>query len=125
MGLYHTDSVGTIYYTLKNEVPAEIVDDLCCTAFEGGITYWCTKVEAEFPEGADFASDVISRGGTVRVFDAVEEKWETLTLQKFLAALSDELTVRSISLDEFFENHDAGDADNVIQRALFGRLVYG
>jgi len=119
--------VGQIKYTVEDEVTQQIVDDICCAAFEGGINYWCTemiKVD-EFPEGATHASDVISRGGSIEIFDGEEERWHKLTLSSFLKGLKEELMDRRITLQDFYDNHDASDADNVIQRALFGEVIYG
>lgn len=118
--------VGQIKYTVEDEVTQQIVDDICCAALEGGINYWCSKVEVPAYVGnAAFASDVISRGGMVIIHDAEQNASFALTLHTFLIGLRDELTDRRITLQDFYDNHDASDADNVIQRALFGEILYG
>lgn len=46
-----------------------------------------------------------------------EKKTHILTLEKLLKALKSEP-----SFD--IEDHDAGDADRIVQKALFGEVVY-
>lgn len=50
-------------------VPLSRIDDLLCCAFEGGSTYWCTSVEVtgDWPQGADYAHEVLTRGGSLSV----------------------------------------------------------
>lgn len=101
----------------QKKITDEQIDDLLVTAFEGGITYWCgeVKVVGDFLGG--YASEQISRGGVLKLYDAEEEKWHTLNMSRLLKGLS----LSNIDL----EDYDAGDADTVIQNALFGEVVYG
>ncbi len=75
----------------KLELSQQDIDDLMVTALEGGINYWCRKAKITMiPEGVDpniIASDVISRKGTLVLYDAEStDKWE-LTLEKFMKAV--------------------------------------
>lgn len=96
----------------------EDLDDLLVAAFEGGSNYWIESVEVKNNDykGGEYASDVISRGGTLIIRD--EEGRHELTRAKLLKGLS-----LGSSYDP--ENADAGDADNILQLALFGQLIYG
>lgn len=100
-------------------ISQEQIDDVLVAAFEGGITYWCggVKVNVEPEEDYTYASEVLTRGGTLKLYDLEEKKWYGLTIEKLLDALSD------MHFD--FDNYDAGDADSLVQKAIFGEVVYG
>lgn len=108
-------------------VSAEEIDDIITTALEGGITYWCggARVKVEPEEDYTYLSEVLTRGGTLELHDSEEYDpdtkkygiWRELTLES---------VIKGLETTEFnFEDYDAGDADNVIQRALFGDVIYG
>ena len=103
------------------------VDDLLCTAFEGGITYWCgsAQVQGEWPEGARWISDTLSRGATIALHDMEGDEVYHLTLDKFLTGLAKACAFRKQSVDRFFDGHDAIEADIVVQFAVLGEIVYG
>lgn len=113
--------------TVKVSLPRQFVDDVVCTAFEGGINYWCSRqVPSEArPEGAEYGSDYISRGGsnTIYVSDdngGEEDETHVLTLQNFAEGFV------KWAINTANDNIlDAEDADQVIQYALFGEAVYG
>lgn len=101
-------------------ITEEQIDDIMTTALEGGITYWAAGcVVKDQPEGAaeiHWASEVISKGGSVKILDREDGKWLTLDRDAFLKG------VAKAEID--LENYDAIDADRVIQFALFGKMVY-
>jgi len=113
--------VGQI--TITEDVSQGLVDDLCCTAFEGG-SMWIEKITVPdgYPEGAEYGSDVISRGGVVYVY---AEGKETLTLDKFIYGIQMHCINKPTSVAALNEDHDADDADCILQYALFGDVVYG
>ena len=109
------------------------IDDIVAIALEGGITYWC--IEAEVVGGeyyGEYASDQISRGGTLRLYDAEDEEgpWD-LDLEKLLNGLKLYIEQEEDSgsiydgagLDVF--QIDACIADCIIQYAIFGEVVFG
>jgi len=113
------------------------IDDIICTAFEGGINYWCrcaNVADADW-HGAEYASDVVSRGGTLFVIDDEDPKRELLlTKEKMIASIpivfqrvmDKRGAGRRSSLEEWLDGeYDAGDADMIIQQALFGEIIYG
>lgn len=103
----------------KRTVTQEQIDDLLVDAFEGGVmSDWCEGVVIieEPEEKYKYASEVLTRGGKLKVVDTESEVYE-LTLNKLLHALGE------TGLD--FNNYDAVDADAVIQTAIFGEVIYG
>lgn len=116
-----------INYTV--ELDNECIDDIMVTALEGGITYWCDKAEVVGEYLGEFASEQISRGGTLKLHDSEEDKTYELTLDKFLVGVTRVVSERG--LDVLYQNKidssniDAADADAIIQYAIFGEVVYG
>lgn len=110
-------------------VEQQLIDDLMCTALEGGITYWCCRAEVPREEGykGGYASDQISRGGSLILHDAEEDEVYVLTLDKFLKGLR--LTFEQGYADAYEvleeEDYDADTADQIVQLALFDDVVYG
>lgn len=116
--------------TKKFTVPVTIsvtgqqIDDILTDALEGGITYWCDGAEVKGMDfcGADYASDVISRGGALWLrYNDGDDKRVMLTLDKFLKGLA--LMIQEQGFN--FEDYDANDVDMVVQYAVFGEVVYG
>ncbi len=111
-------------------ITAQDIDDIMGDALDY-ITYWCRK--AEVAEGAyygEYASDQISRGGTLILYDREsDDKW-TLTLEKFLFGFK--AAIEDGYADDWFEDGkiewsylDGPAVDVIVQLALFGEVVYG
>lgn len=103
------------------------IDDIMVTALEGGINYWVagkvrmlTDPTGEFEAGKIYASDLISRGGSIEFTDDDGEVHQ-LDKAKFKKGLGMALKDGN-GFDR--EDYDASDADRVIQYAVFGKLVY-
>lgn len=129
----------TINLNIDIQITDEDIDDIMSYALDGGITYWCGRVEVVGTCLGDYASDQISRGGTLRLYD-IEDEDEVyeLTKEKFLQGVRLFLVTptfnfwRTVKLegdDKFYINccgvMDAEDADAIIQYALFGEIIYG
>lgn len=105
------------------------IDDIMSTALDY-IGYWCGKAKVVGEYLGEFASDQISRGGSLILHDAESsDKWE-LTLDKFLKGVGLYIKEGSGVMVEDFKLVDIGcidgpDADCIIQYALFGELVFG
>jgi len=125
--------VATIKFPIHIEMDVDLtqqdIDDIMVTALEGGITAWCGCAEVVGEMLGGYASEQISRGGSLILHDAESsDKWE-LTLEKFLKgmklyyeqALSAEFAGEDIDPSDF----DADAVDCIIQFALFGKLVFG
>ena len=124
-------------YEIKAEIRVELtqedIDDIMVGALEGGITYWCSEAS---PEGGEYlgeyASEQISRGGTLLLYDFEEEAYHKLDLEKFLNGFK--LWVEQ-GLDEYGAVQkdgtvdccqiDAACADEIVQLALFGEVTFG
>lgn len=123
------------YVSVKIEVTDEMIDDICCSAFEGGITYWCNKAEVVGGDlkGASYASDAISRGASILLHEFEDDhvgKEDTYTLTKEKVLVGIQMYVTNIISDKLdrildLSNIDSEDADIIIQYGLFGEIVYG
>lgn len=123
------------------EIKDQDIDDIVCTALEGGINYWCNSAQiGEKTYYGKYASDQISRGGTLIIY--VDEPFEeqetyTLTKAKLINGITQYLKDPVMSKDiltrgkekGIFEidccQVDAVVADIIIQYALFGEEIYG
>lgn len=123
-------------YEVKPEVTIKVtqqdVDDIMATALDCGISYWCYRAEVIGEYKGVYASDQISRGGLLRLYDREDGGKYMLSLDGFLNGLK--LWIESGACYEFgaVENNklevgqiDAVAADSIVQYALFGELVYG
>lgn len=109
----------------------EDIDDIMCAALEGGISYWCRKAEVVGEYLGEYASEQISRGGTLRLYDSEDDEVYELTLENLLHGF--ELwviggydTYGSVSNGEVDTMEiDAEKADQIVQLALFDEIIYG
>jgi hypothetical protein len=113
------------------KISNETIDEIMCTALEGGITYWCNEVDVidGFAEGTTYAHEQISRNGKLKLYDCESEETFTLTREKFLKGL--QLFLESGGADHIITAHvidtseiDADSADAIIQYAIFGETIY-
>ena len=112
------------------------VDDIMVSALEGGICYWCDRVTVEGQYLGKYASEQISRGGKLAVWlDEPFEEDKTcylLDLDKFLAGFKlwlengcgncDVVDASDGSVD--CGEIDGTAADEIVQYALFGNVVF-
>lgn len=114
-------------------VSQQDIDDIVCTALEGGINYWCGSAEVKDGDykGGEYASDVISRGGTLTMHLLEDCDVNGLLtyelnvinfLRGFQRFVNDKIH-NAYSMDGF--DIDANDADIIIQYALFDDIVFG
>lgn len=107
------------------------IDDIMCSALEGGITYWCDNAEVVEDEYyGEWAHEQISRGGSIRIHDFEEGESYILTLDDFIKGVT--LALEDGYGEDWIENGaiDAGQidavaADVIVQFAIFGEVVYG
>jgi len=128
----------------ENEEPfitEQDVDDIMCTALEGGITYWCSSARVVGGDYlGEYASDQISRGGGLILY--VYEPYEDDEAGNEI----DQYTLDRAKFDKGFEKYlaeygrksvtdedgkfdpcqvDGDIADKIVQYALFGDIIYG
>lgn len=116
---------------VKVRLTCEDVDDIMCSVLDA-IGYWCRKAQVVGEYLGEYASEQISRGGTLTLYDAESsDKW-TLDLEKFLngvklwlqngddryGALQGDGTLDTGEIDGEM-------ADMIVQYALFGEVVFG
>lgn len=103
----------------------QLAKDILSVAAEGGINYW-----ADSMKGTQFPT---------KIHDSEEDKWYDLTREKFDTGLalflqkgqpssgSSRFSANMLGSEESEEeiDFDAGDADAIIQYALFGDVIYG
>ena len=107
------------------------IDDIMVGALEGGITYWCDKAEVVQDEYyGEYASEQISRGGSLRLHDCEDDVWHELDLEKFLNGFA--LACNNGYADDWYLEDgidccmiDAIAADIIVQYSLFGEVLYG
>ena len=119
----------TVRAQIEGNLSQQDIDDIMVTALEGGINYWCRRAKVVGEYLGEAASDQISRGGSLILHDSESsDKWE-LTLEKFLNGVKlyfedgCHVQVEDNRIDA--GDIDAGDADCIIQLALFGEVVFG
>ena len=117
---------------LSVEITGEDIDDIVCSALEGGITYWCDYAKVPEAEGylGQYASEQISNGGSLLLHDFEEGRWVTLNRDNLLVGIK-----RAIELgysEEWLDGRtidtsmvDAVTADTIVQLAVFGDVIYG
>ncbi len=112
-------------------ITSEDIDDIMVAALEGGITNWCRGVEVVGEPLGEYASDQISRGGALLLFDSESSDTWILTRDKFIRGfklwLESDTCECGIHLNGKVDTSDidAECADAIIQYALFGELVFG
>lgn len=124
-----SDSKFKVHIDMDVDMTQKDLDDLMCTALEGGICYWCGRAEVVGEMLGDYAHELISRGGSLILYDAESsDKWE-LTLEKFLCGLGlylgEAMSAAFEGEDIDSSDFDADAVDCIVQYALFGKLVFG
>lgn len=137
-----TAAKGTIKINLPVLITTEDIDDIMVGAMEGGITYWCSRADVEGEYLGEYASEQISRGGTLRFYPdepISDDDPEYFTLDyhnlidgiaMWLDSLAPETYGRVIEANDNNSFHlsmgniDALDCDSIIQYALFGEEVF-
>lgn len=122
----------TVEINKKYTVTPQDIDDIMVAALEGGINYWCRKAAVVGEYLGEYASEQISRGGSLILYDAESsDHWE-LDLEKLLNGIQKTIE------DGWFDDYDwyvdgeldcgqiDGDvADTIVQFALFDDIIFG
>ena len=122
----------------------EQLDDIMCAALEGGITYWRDEAKVVGDYLGEYAHEQIARGGQLILSDSEEGKTYELNKEKLLKGLELYLTnggdakIASREIVDTVEvaaptyvhtidtcEVDAAVADEIVQYALFGDVIYG
>ena len=120
----------TVSATVSFEITSQDIDDIMSSALDGGIAYWCGRAEVVEEYLGEYASDQISRGGSLLLYDIEDGNSFELTLEKFLNGLQlwvENIRSFSLAFDGRLDMNeiDADVADAIVQYALFNEIVYG
>lgn len=103
------------------------LDDIMCTALEGGISYWVASALPKDTDykGKDYAHEVISAGGILVIKEDTGEEYE-LDREKLLKGIELYLDYAGYDTKDKINTGDidADGADCIIQFALFGEITY-
>ena len=128
-------NISTINYTMP--ITDELIEDLLCTAFEGGITYWAENVSCkdnkDMKEVGGWKHEYLTR---TKKKDAVMYIHESETGEKYPITKKSIIdALQKMDSPEYKytkalgrildETYDADDADIVVQTACFGEVIYG
>ena len=111
------------FINIRIEIKDKQIDSWLCGAFEGGSNYWCDGIEVKDNDykGTEYASDCISKGGTIIVEDKEINKQSILDALEWLS--NNKYTK---VLDRLInDGYDADDSDILFQVACFGDVIYG
>lgn len=132
--LEQESKIDRVQVVLQIIITQEDIDDIMVSALEGGINYWCGKVEVDGKYLGEYASEQISRGGTLILHDIEEDRNELLTKEKLLQGIR--MYAELPKHGDIFEviDHelhidcgmvDAEVADAIVQYAIFSEIFYG
>lgn len=125
---------------VKRDVTADMIESVIVSAFEGGITYWVVRAHDKLEDGStlregkpksmafsEWCTELIFEGKAVGLVteggELAEEEIHYFNLEKLIKGF--ELFWAKHQPYNFDGDADCGDADNLIQYAIFGKLVYG
>ena len=118
--------------TINFKLNMQDIDDIMACALEGGINYWCSEAKVIGEYLGEYASEQISRGGILELYDTEDDEVYLFDIKKFIQGF--EAWVENgydyngaVSANGKVDTSliDAGDADTIIQFALFDEIVYG
>tara|TARA_R100001082_G_scaffold95578_1_gene62820 strand:+ start:150 stop:521 length:372 start_codon:yes stop_codon:yes gene_type:complete len=118
-------TLGTIQEPIN--VTDEHIDSILCGSFEGSCNYWIDKigvVNNDF-KGAEFASEVVAKGGSLFIYENGEK--HLLTLEKMIKGCQLYVNGNKNTKGRKFDIYkwDAIDHDMILQYAIFGEVIYG
>lgn len=116
----------------RYKVTQEDIDDIMVAALEGGINYWCRKAKVVGDYLGEYASEQISRGGSLILYDAESnDHWE-LNLEKLLNGIQKAVEGNWFSDYDWYVDGeldcyqvDTEVADTIVQLALFDDIIFG
>ena len=113
----------------------ELIENLLCTAFEGGSTYWAENISCEDIEDmkkvGGYKSEYLTKTkkDNAVMYIHVEDDKHPITKKSIIDALQKMDNPKykcTKALSRIInEEYDADDADVVLQTACFGQVIYG
>lgn len=107
----------------------EFIEDVLCTAFEGGSNYWIYDVKnTNTSPSSHYFSTSVANGDTLIIID--NENFKEHTLDKYIFAEGFKRYVEN-SIARGFDFYtdpcdiDSGIADEILQYAVFKDIIFG
>lgn len=124
--------VDTVEITNQVVITRNEIESIIVNGIEGGIRYWCHYLEDNLKDGTGLRDGKpkgtpISVWVTKLVLDGKEvgfndgEDIKYLSLNNLVLSFKYHITNGRADL----EDYDSGDADYILQRALYGSVVFG
>ena len=119
-------------FSVEVIVDDDKIDNLLCSAFEGGSNYWASSAKAgrKPKEEAEWLHEWPLKGGSFIIYDAEEDKHYEIgreELHKGLKAMSEwgEEEGRHHFANIIKDEIDSDTGDAFLQACCFGKLIYG
>ena len=118
------------------EISDELIEDILCSAFEGGITYWAINVSCEDREDMlkvkgwkhEYLTKTNKKDAVIFIHTIDGEKMP-ITKKSIIEALqkmdTPEYKYTKALKRILYGDWDSDDADIVVQTACFGEVIYG
>ena len=121
---------------ITKEISDELIEDILCSAFEGGITYWANNVSCHNRKDGNkvggWKHEYLTKTklkDAKLIIDTIEGGQVAFRKKSIINALQKmdkpEYKYTKALNRILFGGWDAGDADIVVQTACFGEVVYG
>ena len=119
------------------EISDELIEDILCTAFEGGITYWADNISCEDNKDMKkvggwkdtYLTKTKKKDAVMYIHESETGEKYPITKKSIIDALQKMDTPEykyTKALNRLLNGDwDADDADIVVQTACFGEVVYG
>ena len=117
------------------EISDELIEDVLCCAFEGGITYWANNVSCKDNDDMkkvggwkhEYLTKTKKKDAVMYIHDTESEEKYPITKKSIIDALQkmDNLKYTKTLDNILGEVYDADDADVFVQIACFGQVIYG
>ena len=130
-----TDEMNII--NRRIEISDEMIEDILCTAFEGGITYWAENISCKDNDDMkkvggwkhEYLTKTKKKDAVMFIHDAYDGDKHPITKKSIIDALQKMDNPKyqyTKALNRILIGQsDADDADIVVQTACFGEVVYG
>lgn len=123
-----------IEYKKSVAVTDDDIDDIMVCALEGGINYWCKRVDVVGEYLGEYASEQISRGGSLVLIPFEEDEPKSIDKNAVLNGVKMYLESNKKPYDIIYPKNDIDGIDSchidalvsdmIIQYAAFGEQVY-
>ena len=119
------------------EISDELIGDILCSAFEGGIIYWANNISCKDNKDMEkvggwkheYLTRTKKKDAVMYIHDAETGEKYPITKKSIIDALqkmdSPEYKYTNTLERILYGDWDADDADIVVQTACFGKIVFG